>query len=182
MFLYKLEFKELENNIEIIKYLIDENSNTIVQKDFLNYEIILTLDNFQILIKNLLIREDTDFKILEYNLTHYDIENIVKVHIFSKDVFLKIKEFSKEKKINIYELDLNPTFRYLIDNEIKIENFEITPKMLFFDIETITKEDENLFDEIISISIFSPTGIKKVLLNTEFLDNEKISKIKRRKI
>ena len=181
MFLYKLEFKELENNIEIIKYFIDKNSNTIVQKDFLNYEIILTLDNFQILIKNLLIREDTDFKIIEYNLTHYDIENIVKVHIFSKDVFLKIKEFSKEKKINIYELDLNPTFRYLIDNEIKIENFEITPKMLFFDIETITKKDENLFDEIISISIFSPKNIKKVLLNTEFLSSEKVQKLKKEK-
>ena len=178
MFLYKIEFAELDDKIEIIKYFADKNFDTKIEKDFLNYEILLSLKDFEILIKSLEIKENLDFKIIDYNLKHYVISNIIKVHIFKKDVFQKIKEFSKEKKVVFYEFDLNPTFRYLINNDIKIEGIDTIPKILFFDIETITKESENLFDEIISISIFSPKGLKKVLLNTNFLDKNNIHKLK----
>ena len=178
MFLYKIEFVELDDKIEIIKYFADKNFDTKIEKDFLNYEVLLSLKDFETFVKNLEIKENLDFKIIDYNLKHYDILDIVKIHIFKKDVFQKIKEFSKEKKVVFYEFDLNPTFRYLINNDIKIEGIDTIPKMLFFDIETITKEGKNLFDEIVSISIFSPNGLKKVLLNTNFLDKNNIHKLK----
>ena len=132
MFLYKIEFAELEDKIEIIKYFADKNFDTKIEKDFLNYEVLLSLKDFETFVKNLEIKENLDFKIIDYNLKHYVISNIIKVHIFKKDVFQKIKEFSKEKKVVFYEFDLNPTFRYLINNDIKIEGIDTIPKMLFF--------------------------------------------------
>ena len=98
MFLYKIEFVELDDKVEIIKYFANKNFDTKIEKDFLNYEILLSLKDFEILIKSLEIKENLDFKIIDYNLKHYDILDIVKIHIFKKRCFSKDKRVFKGEK------------------------------------------------------------------------------------
>jgi DNA polymerase-2 len=184
MYLYKIETFYQKKDIELITYYFDYNKLTKIKKIIVNYSIYINLKDFEYLIKTLEIIENQDFKIVEFGYSHFKIDKIIKVNILFKELYEIIKKKTLEYSIKLYELDLHPSFKYLIDNQIKIydkDEINISPKLLYFDIETMTCEKMNLETEIISLSVFSCDNLSKCFLNTEFLENEKIDKIKQNK-
>ena len=129
LFLYKIEREELENNVKIISYYIDENCKKIIKEDFMNYEILANEKQFlekKIELEKLNIKkEDKIF----YNLKK---EKVVKLIFETKESFIFFKGFFKENFVETYELDLIFEHKYLINNDVKIaQNFNKEEFKLF---------------------------------------------------
>jgi len=168
-FIYQIEKKELEENIELNIFSVNEKKETILEKKYLKYQILTRKKDFEdFKLKNDNIKINSKFK-----LKNKEGDEIVKLEINNKELFEYIKSEFRDLKIEVFEADLIDEHRYLIDNDIKISNSnkEIDFKYLSIDIETIYENPE-----IISISTCSnvENSMNKVYFNCDKFENKKI--------
>lgn len=181
-FIYQIEKKEQENNIEILFYIVDKDNKTKLEKIEVPYTILAKKEDFE----TLKIKSD-NIILSKENFVNKNNEKIVEIQIKNKELYNYIKESLKEREFSIYEADLIEEHKILINNKIPIQfdnKFDIktiansinlidkpTLKYISIDIETIGDID-NL--EIIMISTYSPftSYMSKVYVNSDKLDSK----------
>ena len=173
-FIFKIEKKELENNVEINVFSINESSNIIIDKIFVNYTFYISKKEFELLNIN-----SDKILILNKEFLNKNNEIILKIEVLNKELYDYLISQIKEAKFTLYEQDLSYDSKYLIDNDISLLNsnkVKINFRYVSIDIESIGEDLEN--QEIILISSYSISNLAKVYINIEKLDEKQIKKIK----
>lgn len=178
-FIYQIDKKEQEKNIELIIYSTNEKNQINTKKINIPYTIIVLKKDFEelhIQSDNIILAND--------KLKNKNGEKVLKLEVKSKELNDFLLKKLKESESKVYEADLPPEHQWLIDKEIPIisntknKDKEYLPlRYASIDIESIGKDLNN--QEIILISSYSPDGLSKVYVNCEKLTAEKLKKVKR---
>ena len=112
-FIFKIENKELDENIEISIFSVDEEKNTHLEKKHLNYSIYISTEEFEKLnIKSpKIITSEVDFH-------NKNKEKILKIDILNKELYEYILTQVKDNKFILYEADISFDTRYLIESDL----------------------------------------------------------------
>ncbi|MCA9458994.1 MAG: hypothetical protein KC550_00430 [Nanoarchaeota archaeon] len=182
-FIYQIEKKELEENIELKLFIVNEKQNIEIEKINIPFSIKLEKKGFMDL--NI---ENEKIKISPEKYKNKKGEEIIKVDIKNKELYEYLIQQIKDSKLERYEADVPIEHQYLIDNEIQINYYgEIENKIkakteqkelkyVSIDIETIGEKEKQ---EIVLISSYSPYGEK---INNVYANIEKISPEKQKEI
>ncbi|MCA9496903.1 MAG: hypothetical protein KC589_08205 [Nanoarchaeota archaeon] len=183
-FIYQIEKKELEENIELKLFIVNEKQKIEIEIINIPYNIILEKKGFD----ELNIKSDK-IKISPVKLKNKKKDAVVKIEIENKELYEYLIQQVKDNNLEIYEADVPIEHQYLIDNEIEV-NFEgeikdkkkakkeiKEMKYVSIDIETIGEKEKQ---EIVLISSFSPYGneINKVYVNIDKINSKKQKEIK----
>lgn len=179
-FIFKIESSELENNVEINTFSVNQDNDVIVDIKTLNYEIFISKNDFE----KLNIKSPKIIVSLDKFYNKND-ETILKIEILSKELYNYILSQIKDANFTLYEQDISYEAKYLIEHDINLLESKnntikyIPLKYVSIDIESIGKDMQN--QEIILLSLYSLNNLAKVYINIEKLNETKIKEIKKKK-
>ena len=180
-FIFKIESSELENNVEINTFSVNQDNDVIVDIKTLNYEIFISKNDFE----KLNIKSPKIIVSLDKFYNKND-ETILKIEILSKELYNYILSQIKDANFTLYEQDISYEAKYLIEHDINLLESKnntikyIPLKYVSIDIESIGKDMQN--QEIILLSLYSLNNLAKVYINIEKLNETKIKEIKKRNL
>ncbi len=184
-FIFKIEKLELEENIQINIFKINEKSEITLEIKYINYTLFISEKEFKLLNIN-----SDKIRILENKIRNKNEENIVRIEVLNKELYDYLISQIKDNKFTLYEQDLSADSRYLIENNLMLSNldkhknlssgkFPINMKYLSIDIESTGKNIDN--QEIILISSYSIQKFAKVYINSQKLSEIKLKEVNKYK-
>jgi DNA polymerase-2 len=171
-FVFQIEREEKEKEIELKIYSIDKKAQTKLEKKRIPYQIYAKKKDFEAL----MIKSDK-IVLSDEVFLNKNQEKVVKIDIFSKELYDYLSKKFKEAEFETYESDLPAEHRYLIDYGVSIfkgGKDEIPDlRYICFDIESVGNYDNQ---EVIMISTHTPydDDFKKVYVNKEKVEHKKI--------
>ena len=119
LFLYQIEKENIEDKILVRGYFLDKNS----EKHEKRFEIPFILNIEKNGFEELNIKKSEIFKEIS-GKRGPNFEEVVCIETFNKDFFNYLVNLTKEKRIKTFEIDLNPTYRLLIEEKVRIYSKE----------------------------------------------------------
>lgn len=177
-FIFQIEKEERDEDIELRIYSVNEEKKTVLQKNTISYSILLKKEDYE----KLNVKSD-NIKISKSGLKDKNHEEVLKLSLSSKELYEYLNSSIREANLSTYEADLPVEHEYIIDNDVSLisnssKDTYLPLKYVAVDIETIGNVLEQ---EIVLISLYSPEGLSKVLMNPDDLSEHNLAKVKKSK-
>ncbi len=173
-FVYQINKEEKEDSIELKIFEVDSKQKTKLSKIKIPYTIYTKKSDFE----SLKI-ESEKIEISKEEIKDINKQQVIRLNIFSSQLYEYILNLLKENEMLICEADLPYEHRYLIDTNKQLltgKKDVVELKYLSLDIETIGSIKEQ---EIILISTFSPQdkSMSKVYVDTSKIKKDKLNDV-----